>query len=210
MLSGFFEPIAVPAGQPRPTGTDLVGLRVGIDASTLLGRNVLLEVDPAARYEKVIKAFALEWISEEYVIFTFTSKGSPVYVALSDVLGSRFYTLSEKVSYPRPGSTQYEVLVPRNDHSILLNVLDKTLKTNPNLKMAVVFDSVSDVILSSSFESAYKFLKQANELVGSSGKTAIFLITKAAHSERESNIVRSLFPNQLSYDSRGLDVSKLA
>jgi len=210
VLSGFFEPITVPARQPRPTRSDLASLKVGIDASRLLGRNILLEVDPGAGYEKVIKALALEWVAEEYVIFTFTSKGSPVYVALSDVLGIRFYTFSEKVSYPRSGSSQYEILVPRNDQSILLNVLDKTLKTNPNLKMVVVFDSISDMILTSSFESSYKFLRQANELVGASGKTAIFLVTKSAHSEREANIIRSLFPNQLSYDSTGLEVSKLA
>jgi len=209
VLSGFFDPIAIPSGQPRPSRSDLASLKVGIDASRLLGRNILLEVDPSAGYEKVIKALALEWVAEEYVVFTFTSKGSPVFVALSGVLGARFYTFSERVSYPRPGLTQYEVLVPRNDQSILLNVLDKTLKTNPNLKMAVIFDSISDMILSSSFESSYKFLKQANELIGPSGKTAIFLMTKSAHSEREANIVRSLFPNQLSYDSAGLEVSKL-
>jgi hypothetical protein len=210
VLSGFFEPIAIPAGQRRPTRSELASLKVGVDVSRLIGRNMLLEVDPAAGYEKLIRALALELVAEEYVVFTFTSKGSPVYVALSDVLGARFYTFSEKVSYPRPGSNQYEVLVPRNDQSILLNVLDKTLKTNPNLKMVVIFDSISDMILSSSFESSYKFLKQANELIGTSGKTAMFLVTKSAHGEREANIVRSLFTNQLSYDSNGLQLSKFA
>ncbi len=209
VLSGFFEPIVIPAGLKGPSRSELTGLKVGIDPRSLIGRNVLLEVDPAAGYEELIKALAMEMVADEYAVFTFTSRGSPVYVALANVLGARFYTFSEKVSYPRPGSNQFEILVPRNDQSILLNVLDKTLKTNPALKMAVLFDSISDMILSSSFESTYKFLKQANELIAASGKTAIFLVTRSAQGERESNIVRSLFPNQLAYDARGLEVLKL-
>jgi hypothetical protein len=209
VLTGFFDPIVIPPGLRGPARSNLEVIKVGIEPSRLIGRNILFEVDSASDYEKELRGMALELINEDYVVFIFTSKGSPVYVSLVDLLGVRFFTFSERVSYPRPSANQYEVLVPRNDSSIILNLLDKTLNTNPNLKVAVVFDSISDMMLASSFESSYKFLKQANELVGASGKTAIFLMTRSAQGDRETSIVRSVFPNHLFYDSNGLEVSKL-
>jgi hypothetical protein len=210
VLSGFFAPIVIPSTQPRPIDQRLFSRRIGLDPTRLISKNMLIEVDPVGNYEQAVRDFALEFTSEGYVVFAFTSKGSPVYNALSPIQGVRFYTLTGKVSYARPGPDTREMLVPHNDHSVLLNVLDKTLKTNPQLSMMIVFDSVSDMILSSGLESSYKFIKQANEMLSASKTTAVFLVTKAAHSEKETNIVKSLFTDQLAYGEDGLKVSKLS
>lgn len=56
----------------------------------------------------------------------------------------------------------------------------------------------------------YKFLKQANEMLSSHGVTAVFLMTAGAHSEREVNVVKSLYSNILVYESGRFMVQKRA
>jgi hypothetical protein len=101
-------------------------------------------------------------------------------------------------------------LVPSNDQSVLLNVLDKVITANPNLKFGLVFDSITDLILASGLEKTYKFLKQAIEMTSSHAITAVFLFTAGAHNEREESVIRNLFSNQLSYESGQLSVQKTA
>jgi hypothetical protein len=116
--------------------------------------------------------------------------------------------MTTKASYPKPGEQPEEMMVPANDPTVLLNVLDKAITSNPSLKMAVVFDSITDMLLSSGLEVTYKFLKQANEMINTHKVTSVFLMTLGAHSEREVNIVKSLFSNQLSYGTGHLAVLK--
>ncbi|MBI2126812.1 MAG: hypothetical protein HYU02_05825 [Thaumarchaeota archaeon] len=189
--------------------------RIGVGKTFLTKRNILLEVDPSTDYEKVVKDFAVEVLSNRYVLFAFTSKGSPIYKALSDVQGvigiTRFFVMTDRVSYPRPAEGQvYEVLVPQHDQPVLLDVLDKTLKGNPESNIAVVFDSVSDLIISLGLEKAYGFLKHANEIMSDPRITSLFLLSRAAHDDKTMNLVRTLFADHLSYDSSGLKVTKKA
>ena len=160
-----------------------------------LGRVFLVEVDSSSKFEEPIKDFANELGSTQRILFAFTASGSPVYNSLLGLPNVRFFTMTRKVSYPKPGDIPEEVLVPSADQSVLLNVLDKAITSNPDLKFGVVFDSVSDLILTSGLEVTYKFLKQANEMLNSSKITAVFILTGGAHSDREVNVVKSLFSN---------------
>jgi len=74
--------------------------------------------------------------------------------------------------------------------------------------VAVIFDSVSDLILTSGLEMTYKFLKQANEMLSRGKVTSIFLMTLGAHAEREVSIVKSLFGSILDYVNGQLTVQK--
>ncbi len=206
LLSSFFLPVAAPVPVTGPSST--FSGRLGLEADRILGRTFLLEINPAVRYEESIRDLALELSSKGQVLFAFTSKGSPVYAALSGHDNVRFFTLTTRVSYPKPGDLPTEVLVPAGDQSVILNVLHKTLTSNPELKLGLVFDSVTDLLLSSGLETTFKFLKQAIEMVSTYGVTAVFLITGGAHSEREVSVVKSLFSNQLSYGSGQLSVQK--
>ena len=207
LLSAFFQTTAPVATSALTPGSTFSG-RLGIDTERLLGKEYLLEVDPSVKYEDSVRGLAQELGAKQYVLFAFTSKGSPVYNSLAGLENVRFFTMTTRVSYPRPGELPTEVLVPSNDQSVLLNVLDKAITTNPSLKFGLVFDSVTDLILSSGLETTYKFLKQVNEMVSSHAVTAVFLITLGAHVERESTVVKSLFGNQLSFVSGKLTVQK--
>ena len=206
LLSSFFLPVATHVPSISPTST--FSGRLGLETGRILGKTFLLEINPAVRYEESVKDLASELGSQQNVVFAFTSKGSPVYNSLVGLDNVRFFVMTTKVSYPKPGETPTEVLVPSTDMSVLLSVLDKAITSNPDLKFGVIFDSITDLILSSGLEVTYKFLKQANEMVSHHGVTAVFLMTLGAHTEREINIVRSLYGNLLSYGTGQLAVQK--
>ncbi len=204
-LAGFFEArqetTKVPESYP-------FSARLGMKNSFLPGKNFLLEIDPSTPYEETVKEFAMENISTKSIVFAFTTKGSPVYRALSDSIDVKFYMLSTDVSYPKPTGNPNEVLVPQNDVAVILHLINQTMSSTEGSGIAIVFDNVSDLILSSGFENSYKFLKQANQVLSEPRVTSIFLMTKNAHEEREVLLVKSLFANHLSVDSSGLHITR--
>lgn len=209
LLSAFFQPtgpVQIPSVAPVTTFSG----RLGLSEDMVMGKEFLMEVNPSVKYEETIRDLALELGTRQYLLYAFTSRGSPVYNALSGLENVRFFTMTTRVSYPKPGDLATEMLVPANDQSVLLNVLDKAITTNPNLKYGLVFDSITHLILSSGLETTYKFLKQAIEMTSSHDITVVFLFTSGAHTEREESIVRSLFSNQLTYVSGQLAVKKTA
>jgi hypothetical protein len=208
MLSAFFQPGVATVGITPPVSTFSGRLGVGTEAT--LGKVYLLEVDPSSNFEEPIKDLANELGADQRVLFAFTAGGSPIHNALAGMANVRFFTMTRKVSYPKPGERPDEILVPSTDQSVLLNVLDKAITTNPDLKFGVLFDSVSDLILSSGLEVTYKFLKQANEMLSTHGITAVFLMTAGAHSERELNIVKSLYSNILVFQGGQFMIQKRA
>ena len=206
LLSAFFQPgIAAPV--IAPPATTFSG-RLGLGLDTTLGRVYLLEVDPSSKFEEPVRDLANELGSTQRVVFAFTAGGSPIHNALAELGNVRFFTMTRKVSYPKQGERPNEVLVPSSDQSVLLNVLDKAITTNPDLKFGVIFDSVSDLILSSGLEVTYKFLKQANEMLNSHAVTAVFLMTAGAHTDREVNVVKSLFGNILVFQAGQITIQK--
>jgi hypothetical protein len=208
LLSAFFQP-GIAATGIAPPSTTFSG-RIGLTTEAALGRVFLLEVDSSSNFEEPIKDLTNELGANQRVVYAFTAAGSPVYSAITGMTNVRFFTMTRKVSYPKPGERPDEVLVPSADQSVLLNVLDKAITSNPDLKFGVIFDSVSDLILSSGLEVTYKFLKQANEMLNTHHVTAVFLMTAGAHSEREVNVVKSLFSNIVSYQVGQFVVQKLS
>jgi hypothetical protein len=208
MLSAFFQPGPAAASIAPPVST--FSGRLGLGPEATLGRVYLLEVDPSSNFEEPVRDLANELGADQRVLFAFTAGGSPIHNALAGMRNVRFFTMTRKVSYPKPGEGPDEILVPSADQSVLLNVLDKAITTNPDLKFGVLFDSVSDLILSSGLEVTYKFLKQANEMLSTHGVTAVFLMTAGAHSEREVNVVKSLYSNIIVFQGGQLMIQKKA
>jgi len=208
MLSAFFQPGVATAGIAPPVST--FSGRLGLEPEAAFGKVYLLEVNPSSNFEEPIKDLANELGANQRVLFAFTAGGSPVHAALAGMANVRFFTMTRKVSYPKPAEEPNEILVPATDQSVLLNVLDKAISTNPDLKFGVLFDSVSDLILISGLEVTYKFLKQANEMMSKHGVTAVFLMTAGAHSEREVNVVKSLYSNILLFQEGRFTIQKRA
>ena len=203
VLSGFFTftGYSTPLTVPRPQTS--FSRTIGTEFSNLIGKEYLLEVDPVSSYERAIRDMSLEFKSEGFAVFAFTARGSPVQISLSLSEGIRFLLLTEKVSYPRPGPIQNEMLVPRYEPSVLLSVIEKTITANPGSRLLIVFDSLTDMILSTGIEATYKFVKQANSLLSTAHATAVFMLTDSAVGEKEKAVVRGLFNERLSYEKDG-------
>jgi hypothetical protein len=168
---------------------------------------MLLEADPTVNYERAVKEFAVEMASSGRLVFAFTSKASPVYLLLKDVPGLKFFILSES-SYPKPGGGSSEVMVPRSDYPVLLNVMDEAVTRNPEQPKAVIFDNVSSLILDAGFQESYKFLRQMNEILSRGDVVSVFLVLSKAHDEKVMSIIKNLYSGHLLYDSTGLHVTK--
>jgi hypothetical protein len=169
---------------------------------------LLFEVEPSANFEKVVEDFSVEQISKRVPVFLFSSKGSPLYKRLSPVEGIRFYSFSSNLSFPKPTSNPLEILVPENDQAVLLDVLNTTITSPSDGKVAIVYNNLSDAILTWGVEGTYKFVKKALEVLSTPNVISIFLITSGAHDERTMNLIRNLFLGILYYGKDGIKVVK--
>jgi hypothetical protein len=168
---------------------------------------MLLEADPSVNYERAVREFALEMVSSGRLVFAFTSKGSPVYLLLKDIPGLRFFIFSES-SYPKKTGDSLEVMVPRNDYAVLLNVMDEAITNVPDRPKAIIFDNVSSLILDAGFQECYKFLRQVNEILSHGDVISEFLVLSKAHDDKTMNLIKNLYTGQLTYDATGLHVMK--
>lgn len=133
-----------------------------------------------------------------------------MYNAVRKKPGVRVYTFSSSVSYPKETEDPDEILVPAVDPPILLDVLNKIVTINPGAKITVVYDSLSDLVLSIGLQESYKFVRQANGILNRPNVAAMFLMTLGAHEEQTVNLVKSLFPNHLLVDEQGLRTTRKA
>ncbi|MDG6951765.1 MAG: hypothetical protein JRN12_08010 [Nitrososphaerota archaeon] len=202
----FASTSVVPAAAPVERFSSRAGVRVGF----MEGKTLLLETSPSTNYEEVVADFVRELITSGSSAFVFTSKGSPVYNAVSSQPGVRTYAFSSSISYPKETEDPNEVLVPAGDMPILLDVFSKILAVNPEAKITIVFDSLTDVILSQSLQECYKFVRQASAILNQRNVSAMFLLTLGAHDAQAVNLVKSLFPNHILVDSEGVRVTRSA
>jgi len=87
--------------------------------------------------------------------------------------------------------------------------LDQTLKTHPDDKISIVFDSLSDLVLSFGLEKTYNFVKYAADMLSSPRITALFLLNQTAHNPNVLSSLRGLFSNQISIEKDGIHAIKL-
>lgn len=181
---------------------------LGLDHRQVIGRKILFEFDPVSNYERTIRDFVAESLANDEQVVVFTRRGSAIYSSLGEQEAVRFFCLTQQVSVPREFS-QNELLLPSTDTSIVLNAFDTILKTNPELVINVVFDSLSDSVLSIGFEKTYHFMRDAAEMLASPKVTALFLLNRAAHNPKVASILGGLFSNRISCGKRGVETIKL-
>ncbi len=170
---------------------------IGEDPDFLKGRSFLIEVNSKASYERIVGSFADELSKGGYNVFIFTHKSSPVYKLLSGDPSLRFFISTSSVSYTKKTDRENELLVPQSDFAIILDMISKTIESSSGNRVAFIFDSLSDIMMTSSFESTYKFLKSANEVLSGTNVSSLFLMTRGIHDSKIVATIRSIFPNHL-------------
>jgi len=181
---------------------------LGLNHIELTGRKMLFEFDPVSRYEKIVQEFATEASANVETLVVFTRRGSTIHSTLSEQKTLKLFCLTQQVSAPKEVS-ENETLLPVTDTSLILDVIDKIIKTHPNETVNLVFDSVSDLILSIGFEKTYHFTKYASEIMAPQRVTALFLLNGAAHEAEAVHSLRSLFSNQIAFGKAGIQAVKL-
>ncbi|MDG7007191.1 MAG: hypothetical protein JRN06_02970 [Nitrososphaerota archaeon] len=200
----FATVAAVPATSAVSTFSSKLGVAQGFSE----GRLMLFETSSSTDFEEAVLNFIREVVSGGSTAFVFTSKGSPVYDTVSKEAGVRVYVFSSSVSYPKETEKRDEILVPANDIPILLDVMSKFVSVNPGAKIAIVFDSLSDVVLSQGVQECYKFVRQASAILNLPNISSLFLLTLGAHDDQTVSLVKSLFPNHLLLDQSGLKITR--
>jgi hypothetical protein len=174
----------------------------------MVGKKILLEFDPTSHYEKAIHNFVAEALANAEKIIVFTRKSSTIHSSLHEEKAVKFFCSTQQVSVPKEIS-ENEVLLPSGDTSLMLSVLDKTLKAYPQSAINVVFD-LSDLVLSIGFDKTYLFLKYAVEILASPRNTVLFLLNQTAHDPKVTSSLRSLFSDQISFGKEGIQTVKLS
>lgn len=163
--------------------------QLGIEHNKLLGRKILLEIEPRMDYERFVRNFALEcaFLGEPVIIVT--QKGSSIRQALEGDQGIKFIDLERAPE-----------LLP-------------ILKENSEGPLSMVVDSLTDLALNDNstdgaYKGMYKFVQSALVTLGETRITALFLLNPSAHDQKDIAGVRGVFSNQLTYDKRGVTVAR--
>jgi len=202
----FFLP---PVTQTVQTQLHTFSKTLGLNHQQITRRKILLEFDPASSYEKVIQDFATEALANAEPTIVFTRRGSAIHSSLREQKAVKFFCLTQQVSVPKEFS-ENEMLLPSNDISLMLDVFDKTLKAHPQGNINVVFDSLSDLVLSVGFEKTYRFMRYAVEMLASPRNTVLFLLNQNAHDPKVASSLRGLFSDQISFGKEGMQTVKLS
>jgi ssDNA-specific exonuclease RecJ len=201
LLAGFVEMAPKATGAASP-------VRSGQRVESISGKKALLEVDPSSQFEETIRDICKECIDAKRTVFVFTPQASRLYNAVSQIADVRLYTMSSDATYLKPTERLNEVQIPKYDVPVLLDTLDRTVATTAGQEIVVVFDSISDMILSSDFDQCYKFLKQANEINIEPRVSALFIMLKGVHKENTVKVMKSLFQSHFIIESSELKVEK--
>jgi hypothetical protein len=210
LVESFVEEYFVSPVEPTArTQPNAFSKALGLNHQQMAGRKILFEFDPASQYEMAVQDLTTEALANAEPTAIFTRRGSAIYSALMKQKAVKFFCLTEQVSVPTEFS-ENEMLLSTNDTSLMLDVLNKTLKAHPEARINVVFDSLSDLIMAIGFEKTYRFIRYTIEMLASPRTTILFLLNQTAHDPQIASSIKSLFSNQISYGKEGIQPVKLS
>jgi hypothetical protein len=181
--------------------------RVNLTHENLLGCKFLLEFDPTSDYERAVEDFAKESMANVEPIFVFTPTTNPIHKYLAKQPAINFFLTSISTSIPK-SSSENTVLLPAKNTPLILEAIDKILKTNADTNVCFVFNILSELLTSTGREKTFTFLRHALDLLSSEKTTSLFLLNTSAHEPKMVSQLRNLFNNQLTYDKNGLEIVK--
>jgi len=188
---------------------DAFSKRISLSHKELIGRKFLLEFDPTSEYETVVEDFAKESMANVEPTYVFTSATSTLHKHLAKNLAIKFFLMSTSTSAVKPKS-ENEVLIPANNIDLILDSIDKVMKTHSKTNRSIVFDGLSDLLSSPDPERTFTFLRHGLQILSSEKTTSLFLLNTSAHDPKIVSRLRSMFYDQMIYRKVGLQVVKLS
>ena len=182
--------------------TDAFSQPFGMTHQQMIGKKMLLEIDPTSDYHKALFDFVSETRNSGEPLFIFTSVNSALHSAFSGAENVKFFLLTSKTSSLQQ-INEKEILLPARDLSVFLNVSVEVLKVQKEKTINMLFDNLSDIILRCGFEKTYSFMRFLLEAISPPKVTALFIFNPTAHDPMTSSSIRGLFHNQLAYSKSG-------
>ncbi len=159
--------------------------QLGIEHGQLRGKKLLFEFDPSTPYQRLVRDYVLECARHGEVVVVLSKEGSAVRQAVE-------------------GEKDVESL-DVTPNLMLSPILDK----HPDVPLSLVYDSLTDLALSTDMKTAYGFARNAIELLSKPKATALFLLNPAAHDPKDTSSLRGLFSNQATYGKQGITNVKI-
>jgi len=188
--------------------TDAFSQQFGMSHQQMIGKKMLLEIDPTSDYNNALSSFVSEAKKSNELLFILTNKNSTLHSAFSGASNVKFLLLTSKTSSPQR-INENETLLPASDLSIQLDAFVRIQKSETEKTINMLFDNLSDIILRCGFEKTYKFTRFLLEAISSPKTTALFLFNPMAHEPFISSSIRGLFQIQLAYAKTGPKVGTL-
>jgi len=180
----------------------LFSAQFGMTHQEMMGKKMLLEVDPTSDYNLVIPSFASEAQTSDELIYVVTNNSSILHSSISEKPNVKFLLLTSKTHYPQQ-INEKETLLPADDLSVLLDTCAKLQVAETKGAVNLLFDNFSDIILRCGFEKTYNFTRLLLEAIPSSKVTALFVFIPTAHDQEVSSSIRGLFHTHLAYTKNG-------
>ena len=89
------------------------------------------------------------------------------------------------------------------------NMISSILSQNPKGPLNLIYDSLTDLILSTQPQSAYLFVRNSLKLMSDTRITSLFLLNPSAHEEKDVYGLRGLFSSRIVYGQEGVSSLKL-
>jgi hypothetical protein len=188
---------------------DIFSDRLALKHEDIIGHRLLLEYEPTSNYEEVVQVFVKEFQANVESVAVFTNAGSPVYRQFIDQRNIRLFSFSTKTSTPSRINNE-QILLPERDTSLLLDAVDKLLHAHAGRRIGIVFDVFTYLILTHGFEKTYGVISSVVEMADAELATIMILVNSEAFESKTLNGLRGLFQTQLSFDSSGFRVVRLA
>jgi len=153
----------------------------GFEQSQISQKVFLYEYDSSSNYEKTVR---------DYIIEAKMNKQNPVIVTRDSSL------VQEKIK-----TEQNISLIPFQLPIDISNIIQQ-----PN-SQCLVLDNLTDLILSTSFQTAYNFTRDSITRLNNMGLSALFLLNPDSHESQEVNGIRNLFKFKLHAPTLGQEQS---
>ena len=187
--------------------TDMFSRTVGLSHEEISGRKLLLEFDPQAENDQILKSILAESASHFERTVVFTRKGRPVYFLAQRQPAAKLFVLTSRVSYPKVENENL-VLLPSYDTSLILDALNKTIEAYAGSPFTIIFDSITHFVFTLGPERTYSLVRQALELMISDKITAIFAMNSKAHDQKTMSTFENMFDLEI-LDKLGKDVPEI-
>jgi|GEM_PF-4340433 len=181
------EPITLPfLNEPITEDTLKVStLILGQPLEENAGKAILLEFTTPTTLKLVLKRLTVEALAKGYEIFVFTRRGSVVEETLTPLEVRYMYLTLTRHS----GSEASKSYVSIKDPSEMLAALSELNLSNMIL---IIFDNLTDLILTTGFDKAYTFLRHLVELAAETKATILLGLSGEAHSKQEVAALEAL------------------